>query len=181
MTTTRHDIDDRTQDPLKTLLLFHRSIRAALQAFDDLVHAAEQGRVDEHKAGALHQFFVGPMRWHDVDEREFVLQPLARADESFAAGVNDAIAEHEHLEAIVERVLLHLASVAHRREWPNTAVLRAAALELRAAVEPHLEREERELFPAARKLLSAADLDRVEREIAERARLRDTELVPRER
>jgi hemerythrin-like domain-containing protein len=79
--------------------------------------------------------------------------------------VAEAIHEHAQLESIVDRILDHLRAIVQRNAWPDTAVLRATAHELRAVLEPHLEREERVLFPAARARLDAAALSRIEAEI----------------
>jgi hemerythrin-like domain-containing protein len=159
-------------DPLKTLLLFHRSVRASLDAFDALIAAADSGRVDEYKAAALHDFFTGPMRWHDLDERESVLKPLALVDPSFVDAVAVAVHEHAELQNIVDRIVEHLGEIGCKSAWPRTDALRASARELRSVVEPHLEREERELFPAARARLDAAALLRIEAEIAAREEAR---------
>lgn len=163
-------------DPLRSLLLFHRGVRASMDAFDALVAAAESGRVDTYKAAALYDFFTGPMRWHDLDERESVLKPLAKADASFANAVDEAIHDHAQLESIVDRILDHLRAIVQKSAWPETAVLRATARELRAVLQPHLEREERELFPAARAHLDATALLRIEMEIAARGAARKAAL-----
>lgn len=156
-------------DPLQGMLLFHRSIRAALQAFDELVAAAQQGRCDEYRASALHDFFIGPMQRHDLDERESVLKRLARIDDAaFGAAVAASLHEHEALDRIVAEVIEHLAAIAARSAWPDIEMLRRAAADLRAVLEPHMEREERDVFPRARALFTADDLAAIQDEVAER-------------
>jgi hemerythrin-like domain-containing protein len=163
-------------DPIKDLLLFHRSIRASLETFDRLAAEAEtMGRCDPYKAAALYEFFTGPMRWHDVDERETLLRRLARSgDATFRAALDRAAAEHDEVEAAVVDVLDHLQAVAGLAAHTDPILLRNSARRIRAVLEPHLEREERELFPAARKLLTPVARTEMQAELAARRRARET-------
>jgi hemerythrin-like domain-containing protein len=156
-------------DPLRVLLMFHRSVRAALDTFDAFAAEASSGQVDARKALALHDFFTGPMRWHDVDEHESLLMRLARKDaEAFHAAVRDSIAEHEAVDEAVRSVVRHLYDVAHGRAPADAARLTVGASRLRALLEPHLAREERDVFPRAASVLSAGDLDEMSEEMAGR-------------
>lgn len=158
-----------SSDPIRAMLLFHRSIRAALQVFDEVVALAEDGRCDELKASALCDFFTGPMRWHDIDERESLLKRLAHVDApAFGAALQAALAEHDQIDAIVAGVINHLQRLSQLAALPDPVLLRSAAARLRGLLEAHLEREEREVFPRARKLLSARDLADISREVVAR-------------
>lgn len=162
-------VQQAKSDPLQGMLLFHRSIRAALATFDDVARLAELGDVDVAKTEALYDFFTGPMRWHDLDERESLLRRLARADpQKFDDALRSALDEHECIERIVDDVLEHLRDMAGYGAWPDAHLLHDVARKLREVLEPHLEREEREVFPRARALLSSTDLDDIENEITMR-------------
>ncbi|MDP2341868.1 MAG: hemerythrin domain-containing protein [Deltaproteobacteria bacterium] len=154
---------------LSNLLAFHRSIRASLEVFDETASLASIGLVDVVKASALYDFFVGPMQWHDEDEGRSLLPRLLRAD---PARFNDVVAacrdEHTRMEATLASVLLHLREVSFAGAEPDPELLRAAALQLREVLEPHLHREETAIFPAARRLLTTADLDEMTSEMRAR-------------
>ena len=70
-------------------------------------------------------------------------------------------------------MLDHLREIAGMVAHPDAILLHNAARTVRAVLEPHLQREEREVFPAARKLFGAADLVQMSDEIAARRRQRD--------
>lgn len=164
-------------DPLKELLLFHRSIRAALVTFDALAGEAEAGRqCDPYKAAALYDFFTGPMRWHDVDERMSLLSRLGRRTDASlnVDAVAQATKEHDEVEAAIVDVLDHLQAVAGLATHADPILLRNSARRMRAVIEPHLEREERDVFPAARASLGEAELAEMHDEIAARRANRAT-------
>lgn len=140
---------------LRALLGFHRSIRAALQALDEL--AAISASVDGDKAAKLHDFFRWPMRWHDEDEAKSLMPRLLAADSRLAAAVTACAAEHAAMEALLDSILIHLHDVSVGAATPDAALLTTTARQLRAVLEPHLRREETELFPIARALLSPGD------------------------
>jgi len=159
--------DDRA-DPLESMLLFHRSVRAALDTFDDIARLAVRGNVDLLKSQALYDFFTGPMRWHDHDERESLLRRLAsREPARFGDALRESIAEHDSVERVVDEVLDHLRAIA-RRGIPDVMLLTRTADDLRRILEPHLEREERDVFEVARRVLTKADLRDMATEIAAR-------------
>ncbi len=147
-------------DPILALCTFHTGVRAALDAFDDVALLARLGVVDPVKAQALAAFFRGPMRRHDEVERQ-VLLPLLRAAHA-PDRVDRLVAacgrEHEAMERVLDAVLAHVDDLGAMRTDPSGAVLTDAAVRLRKIVEPHLEREEQEIFPLARLLLDEAAL-----------------------
>lgn len=158
-------------DPIVALATFHAGVRAALDAFDDVAMLARLGAVDPRKASALAAFFRGPMRRHDDVERQ-VLLPLLRvahAPVRVERLVEACGHEHEAMERILDAVLSHIDDVAALRSDPSGRALTWAAEQLRQTVEPHLLREELEIFPLARLLLDDAGLAALTRAIGARA------------
>jgi hypothetical protein len=151
------------------LIAFHRSIRASLAVFDEIASLASAGMADVIKASALYDFFVGPMRWHDEDEGRSLLPRLLRADPARLADVIDACrTEHIRMDAAITGVLVHLREVGTGGAEPDAGRARLTAWELRRVLEPHLLREETEIFPVALQLLTRADLDEMELEMRAR-------------
>lgn len=141
--------------PLDNLLAFHRSIRAALRLFDEAVARAANGLVDVNKTLALCDFFQGPMQWHDEDES---LSLLPRLRHALQPATDDCDAEHRRMDAALRGVLGQLRDSRNVGPAPDVALLRSTAAELREVIEPHLQREETEIYPAARALFCAGDL-----------------------
>lgn len=162
-------------DPLDGLLFFHRSIRVALDALDALAAVARIGATEQVRAHALLDFFKGPMRWHDVDERQSVIVPLLQgeASERTVEILRAARREHEEIEALVDTLVVHLGDIARHGLLPDAALLTEAAARLRTVMEPHLRREEAELFPLARASFGEQDLARMRTEIQSRRRARE--------
>lgn len=134
-------VDSGAPAALTTLLAFHQSIRSALTIFDETSS-------DSAKAKVLYEFFRGPMRWHDEDEGASLLPRLMKADRARVIGFVQACeAEHDSMESAVDDVI------------HNPRLLRLTAWELRRLIEPHLHREETEIFPLALELLSPQDFD----------------------
>lgn len=141
---------------LQALRGFHRSIRASLQVLDETTALASAGMVDVIKASALNDFFRGPMRWHDEDEGRSLLPRLLQKDPSIRAAIEACNDEHAAMERTIDRVLDHLRALSDGGE-PDPELLRRTAIDLRAALEPHLRREEEDIFPAALRLLTPAE------------------------
>ncbi len=150
---------------LENLLAFHRSIRASLSVFDETASLASAGLVDVIKTAALYDFFCGPMRWHDDDESKSLLPRLLRLRRSLQVAIEACGAEHSKMDVAVAAVLFHLRELSFAGAAPDAELLRSAAWELRRVLEPHLQREEKEIFPAAFELLSPGELEEMAIEV----------------
>jgi hemerythrin-like domain-containing protein len=69
--------------------------------------------------------------------------------------------------------VVHLLDVARAGSLPDASLLTDASARLRAVMEPHLRREELELFPLARRAFSEQDLVRMRGEMATRRKQRE--------
>ena len=107
----------------------HREVRRLFTEF-------EAARGDAHARAALAQALCMQIELHDALERE-VFYPAAR--ECDAQRVRDAEHDHETIAAASERV---------RMRADGGDALEQAVSELKARIEPHVAREESELFPA---------------------------------
>lgn len=152
-------------DPLVRLVAFHRGIRVALDAFDDVAALARVGLAEPLRARALAEFFRGPLRAHDEDERLVLLPALLAAPHPVRVARLLAAAAREHavLERLVLDALVDLDGVAWHGACARADALSRASVALRAVLEPHLAREEEELFPLARLLLDDGALRDVQR------------------
>ncbi len=144
--------------PLDTLLAFHKSIRSALRLFDEAVVRAKAGTVDAGKILALCDFFQGPMQWHDEDEGRSLLPRLLHHRQDLQVVVDACDAEHAKMEVALHGVLRHLRDVGSAGARPDVALLRSTAVELREVIEPHLQREETEIYPVAKALFCDGDV-----------------------
>ena len=161
-------INKQEAAPLANLLAFHRSIRAALAVFDETASLASAGLVDVIKTSALFDFFQGPMQWHDEDESKSLLPRLLRARVGLKPAIDACAADHNKMDAAVTAVLFHLREVSIAGAEPDAALLRCTAWELRRVLEPHLQREETQIFPAAFELFSPGDLEEMTLEMQAR-------------
>jgi iron-sulfur cluster repair protein YtfE (RIC family) len=143
-------------DPVEALAACHERIRSfsagllRLVALDDLFDPRVPAA-----AAAAHRYFAEGLPLHARDEDESLAPRLLRVVPE-AAGLLTAL-EHEH-EAIVQALdaLLPSLSALARGEAADHTRIRTAAEALVAVLLPHIEREERELFPLCA-ALSAPD------------------------
>lgn len=123
--------------------------------------------------GALHYFDTAARR-HSADEEESLFPRLRAVDDAAAAAACDALTRLETDHRIAE----HHHGVVHAlgMRWladgtlpPDDATkLGAHLVELERLYREHIAIEDRDLFPAAARLLSSADLEAVGHEMAER-------------
>jgi hemerythrin-like domain-containing protein len=168
--TSSADAEAWPKDPLKELLSFHGRIRAALQTLSALAEQAKEGPLDPMRARAVHDFFRGPVVWHDLDE-ELSLMPRLRSVKHPARLeklLDEVSASHEELEDSIEEICPHLAAVAAGDTRPDPAQLAVCAKKMIDILEPHLKLEEQEVVPLARLLLSEEDLERMRSEMRTR-------------
>lgn len=155
-------------DPLGMLAACH----GRMLGFCDLLErlpawVADHGIDAEALAGARRvlRYFDGAAPLHHADE-EHDLFPMLAGDPAAArliARLND---EHRQLEGLWQRLAAELRGLSGERGSPAT--LRAAVTPFCAAYRAHIERENAELLPRARALLTAPALERLGERMAAR-------------
>jgi iron-sulfur cluster repair protein YtfE (RIC family) len=104
----------------------------------------------------VQRYFSEALPLHVEDEEEGVLPRLHGRSPVVDAALDRMCEEHDQHEAPLRQLLALCASL---RSTPGDATARAALAgagrQLLAALEPHLEAEERVIFPAIRALLTA--------------------------
>ena len=171
-----HAADHGFNEPLGLLTDCHRRIERFLAA---LVAVAGRGGAPLEPAdrrlleSALHYFATAAPR-HTADEEESLFPRLRSCGDPEAASALDAV---ERLESDHRAAEEHHAVVdGFGRRWLMEGTLGAAEaatlvrhLEaLQRIYGAHIAVEDRELFPAAARLLSAGDLEAMGREMADR-------------
>ena len=154
---------------LHALTAFHGQIRRAMRALDSLA-AWYPSDADPFVAKVLFNFFTGPLLEHDDDEEELLAPAImASAHPAFLDSALAACTEqHRAMEGLLEAILPHLGDVAARREEANPVLLTTAAVELRALLEPHLLFEEQQIYPMARGLLTASEMENLDQALTAR-------------
>ena len=116
--------------------LLHKLHRAATSL---VAEAAERDSSPPAALVELRDFVVAALRHHHQSEDDVLWPQLLAADPTAGAGLSELSAEHDALDAALDR--LAAASV------PSPQLV-LAATEVRDVVHEHLEREEPVLFPA---------------------------------
>lgn len=163
----------RLRDPLRMLARFHGEIRRMLARLDAL--AEDPKRPDaEQEASALVAFLTGPLAMHDVDEEAELLpriREVAKRQRGHVVQVQQCMHEHATMEEKIGALLPQLLGVAKRRRF-DPERLRADVAALNELLEAHLRMEETVLFPLARRILDAEDLQEIANALIARARMR---------
>lgn len=108
-------------------------------------------------ASRLHLYFGTALPLHEQDEEETLLRAMLDAR---APGIDPLFArlrdEHRAIEAVLERLLPTWSSLSHAPELldAHRSQLREGGEALASAFAPHLQMEEEELYPLARRSLS---------------------------
>lgn len=113
-------------------------------------------------------FLEGPGARHERDEEESLFPRLRRHLELLSL-LDDLVADHNHHASLVAQ--LRSLRSGWSRLGPDAglgAAFAMAANELARAYRNHIEREEHDLLPAAKELLSAAEVDELTREMRAR-------------
>jgi hemerythrin-like domain-containing protein len=161
--------------PLGLLSDCHRRIERFLSVLSTIAAVRRGGTLGsadrEALEGALRYFDRAAPR-HSADEEESLFPRLRATGEAAAAcdALDRLEADHRTAEG------LHAAVDALGRRWLSEGTLSESEaqrmidhlVELERLYREHIALEDRELFPAAGRLLSAADLEAVGREMAER-------------
>jgi len=169
--------DHTFDEPLGLLSDCHRRIEhflrvletIAAKAGDRPLTATERGDLD-----AAVTYFATAALKHTADEEESVFPRLRRSTDPLARQALETIErlESDHVRADT----YHRAVDATVRRWMSAGTLDAAARAtlrehlraLRTIYDAHIAVEDRELFPAAGRALSASDLREIGREMAAR-------------
>lgn len=178
--------DHGFDEPLGLLSDCHRRIEHFLHVLVTVDARASGGPLtdDEHRAlqGAI-TYFANAAPRHTADEEVSLFPRLRQCADAQAS---DAL---EHLEAL-ERdhrqadedhaavdVLVRRWLAADRLSGKDAADLRARLARLQTLYQQHIAIEDKELFPAAARLLTPSDLEQVGREMAERRDVRPRPLT----
>jgi hemerythrin-like domain-containing protein len=141
----------RAEDPFEMLLRCHRRLEERLQ---DLAAAKDREAVEE-----VAHFFGRAVVRHEADE-ENSLFPRLKGCDAVVAALRAEHREHEKLQDEVREIAAG---------WPGSqSRLQGLVARLRTAYAAHIEREEKELFPEARKQLGDEVLAEILREMDSR-------------
>jgi hemerythrin-like domain-containing protein len=145
-------------DPLEQLERSHRRLEEAC----DALAAAATGR-DLETLADVTSFLGRQVRRHEQDEEASLFPRLAGSGvDAILERLSRAHREHEALQTRLEAAWQHRDDRSGDPAWEDlTAVAEAIA----AAYRRHIEEEERELFPHARKALTAAALAEIRQEM----------------
>lgn len=146
--------------PFEQLERCHRRLE---EACDALTRAANSRDIET--ASDVCGFFARQIRRHEEDEEKSLFPRLASAGEDLRGILTRLEAEHREHETLQARLE---EAVAGRFQGDLWKELEAVADLLARAYRAHIELEESALFPAARTLLTADDLDAMSREMDER-------------
>jgi hemerythrin-like domain-containing protein len=129
--------------------------------------AAEEIR---EAAAGVHRYFAVALPLHARDEEESLLPRLEGREAALDAELAEMMREHAEHGDPTGRVL---AACARLEEDPSQLAalapqLAVAARDLERHFQVHLEREERVIFPAIRRLLDAPTRERIQVEMRER-------------
>jgi hemerythrin-like domain-containing protein len=169
--------DHGFDEPLGLLSDCHRRIEHFLRVLETVAREGAGGPVtaDYRKAleGALRYFAVAAPK-HTADEEVSLFPRLRESSDPAASTALAALAalEHDHDEADAR----HAAVDAIVRRWladdglpaDVTNELREHLSALQALYQRHIEVEDREIFPAAKRILNRVQIERIGSEMAAR-------------
>lgn len=159
------------EDAVGLLLECHHRIRAFTAMASRLAAAGEAGPdAVRDAARRVHRYFAEALPLHARDEEESILPRLHGRDAEVDRALETMSREHREHEAPLAKVLAGCAALERDpAALPQVAEqLASAATELEAHFARHLALEEAVVFPAMRRLLSAADDATVVREMRAR-------------
>ncbi len=157
---------DRSGRPNDPFVQLERSHRRLEDACDALSIAARDRDIET--VTNICAFFARQVRRHEEDEELSLFPRLTSAGaRAIIEGLAREHREHEALHARLERAASGRSEEGEtpRDQWSEIETI---AEELRRRYRVHIEREEKELFPTARQLLSPGALDEVLKEMSTR-------------
>lgn len=149
------DLLEECHQRIRRFLSLARQIATGEGVADDVVRSV---------AGQVQRYFAVAFPLHLADEEELVAPRLAGASGEVDRALATMRSDHAAHEATVTR-LAELCAVLARDPRPcatSRGELTATAAELAAGLEPHLELEERVIFPAIR-CLPASEREAIHR------------------
>jgi hemerythrin-like domain-containing protein len=169
--------DHTFDEPLGLLSDCHRRIELFLRTLGALAAESFDAPLTEARRVELEAaltYFATAAPRHTADEEESVFPRLRRCADEAAARALQTVArlEHDHAEAAAH----HAAVDAIGRRWladgalsaEDRRTLRAHVAALELIYREHIAIEDRELFPAAARLLDAAEIREIGREMRAR-------------
>lgn len=156
-------------DPVLALFRFHQQARSMLGELQTLAEVEEWGPKERASSEQLAWFLCGPLSWHDLDEEASVNRRLrlrATHDVQTLEALERIREQHDALEDAAETLVLALENAGRGEDIALSVGLFARILS------QHLKEEEKNIFPAARALLTLEDLAEIAAEIDERAQRR---------
>ncbi|MBS2028513.1 MAG: hemerythrin domain-containing protein [Deltaproteobacteria bacterium] len=152
----------RGDEPLGFLLECHGRIRHFMGLADRLAKLNDVGPSERAQAAtAVHRYFTVAFHLHASDEDELLIPALRQHAEPALRERLDALEpEHRVLDALVAELGPLWARIgAAPAEWGGCREqLASVGARLAEAIERHLSFEEREIFPAAARLLDCVTL-----------------------
>lgn len=134
------------------LLECHGRIRAFLAIARRLAAGVEADPSEVQEAArGIHRYFATAFPLHVADEEETIWPALRGTDPQLDAALDEASAEHGGHARMVAELIESAASLATPGRGP-AAALGAVAAALEAELVPHLDAEERAIFPALGRL-----------------------------
>jgi hemerythrin-like domain-containing protein len=171
--------DHGFDEPLRLLSDCHRRIEHFLHVLIAIHERAAGGSltpVERADLEASVTYFATAAPKHIADEEQSLFPRLRASGDTATARALDMIArlERDHDEAdqhhgVVDTLVRRWLVCGHL-ETNEARELREHLTALRVIYEPHIEMEDRELFPTAARLLSASEIHEMGREMAARRR-----------
>jgi hemerythrin-like domain-containing protein len=171
--------DHGFDEPLHLLSDCHRRIEHFLHVLPAIHEHAAGGSLSPGERvdlDAAVTYFAAAAPKHIADEEDSLFPRLRASGDTTAARVLDLVArlERDHDAAdqhhgVVDTLVRRWLAREHL-EADEARELRERLTALRAIYQPHIEVEDRELFPTAARLLSASEIQEMGREMAARRR-----------
>ena len=158
-------------DAVDLLLECHERIRSFLALAKRIAAAGpEEAAAVPEAAARVRRYFTQALPLHAQDEEETIVPRLRGLDPAVDAALQEMTREHAEHEAPLAELVGACEELANGpgRLQALAPVVARAANELERHFAVHLEREEKIIFPAMRRLLDRSVDDRIVREIRAR-------------
>jgi hemerythrin-like domain-containing protein len=171
--TIRVHIAPRGSEPFDTLGDCHRDTLRMLAELEMLVARLERTGPDSHArvmASAIEMHFSATLHRHHEEEERHIFPPLvASGDPETLQVVARLKQDHAWIQLNWRELWPHVNAIACGHSWYDLDVLRAGVEIVSALEREHIELEESLVYPLARKMSSAAQLEHAESRASRRA------------
>ncbi len=135
----------------------HANLAKLLDALERQLGLFDEGETPDYDIvrGVVDYCLNYPENYHHPKE-DLVLEHLKAADPVAAAAIGDLAAEHENLAALTRRFADAIDAILQDIQVPR-GPFEDAARQFLEAYREHMNKEEREFLPAARRALGAVD------------------------